>query len=381
MRVLIITRNFPPEHGGIQRLMLHAVREFAKEFEIAVIAPAGSAALIPQIPTTEVSARPLARFFCQTLARAVPVAWRFKPDVVFAGSGLTAPFAWVAAKLVHARMVVYVHGLDLIVDHPLYRWLWRPFIRRADLCLANSRNTLRLAVAAGVDASRTAIVHPGAEESLESSGTSAEFRARFALGEGPLLLSIGRLIARKGLLEFVENVLPTVVPCFPNARLVVLGDEEPDLLQGNSAGLGARIRARAAELGIADNVRFIGAQSDHILSAAYWAADAHVFPVREVAGDVEGFGIVAVEAAAHGLPTVAFDVGGVADAVRDGVSGYTVPAGDYALFATRLIDVLRHPDAEALRRQARDFAATFSWNSFGAQIREHVKNLARAAVR
>ena len=106
---------------------------------------------------------------------------------------------------------------------------------------------------------------------------------------------------------------------------------------------------------------------DASLSAAYRAANVHVFPVREISGDVEGFGMVAVEAAAHGLPTVAYAVGGVPDAVSDGVSGALVEPGDSAAFADAASRWL-HADNDA-RAACRVFAERFAWPRFDAEIR------------
>jgi phosphatidylinositol alpha-1,6-mannosyltransferase len=375
-RVLLITRNLPPLVGGMERLNRHMALELAREFDVAVIGPRGCAPnLSSAIATREVPARPLWRFFGAALLQAIAVARHFKPNVVLAGSGLTAPFAWLAARLAHAQFAVYVHGLDLIADHAIYRWFWRPCIRRADLCIANSRNTATLAAGIGVPQSRIVIVHPGVELPSGEPVTRNDFRIHFDLGDGALLLSVGRLIERKGLLEFVENALPLIAEKCPDVRLVVLGDENPQLLRGSSVGLGERIRQRAAELGVANNVHFIGAQDDQTLVAAYAAANVHVFPVRDVAGDVEGFGMVAVEAAAHGLPTVAFAVGGVPDAVADDRSGYLVEAADYSALAQRILDVLGRSDTSHLRRTAIEFAQGFSWVRFGEQIRAHLRQL------
>jgi phosphatidyl-myo-inositol dimannoside synthase len=368
-RILQITRNLPPLRGGMERLNLHMALELANEFDVAVVGPVGCRAAFPAgIEVVEVSVKPLWRFFSGALLRGLLIARQVRPHIVLAGSGLTAPFAWFAAKLVGAHMVVYVHGLDLIADHVIYRWLWRPFIRRARLCIANSRNTARLAAGMGIPESRIAIVHPGVDMPQPQTRPN-DFRARFDLGDRPLLLSVGRLIPRKGLLEFVENALPAIVARFPDVCLLVLGDEAPDLLNSRSEGLGDRIREQAADLGLDRNLRFIGPQDDATLTDAFRSADVHVFPVREIAGDVEGFGMVAVEAAAHGLQTVAFAAGGVPDAVVDGCSGTLIVPGDYVAFSAAVAGLLDKTDARHSTEGCVAVAREFSWENFGTRLR------------
>ncbi|MGH8123540.1 MAG: glycosyltransferase family 4 protein [Rudaea sp.] len=235
------------------------------------------------------------------------------------------------------------------------------------MCIANSSYRARLAVGIGVPQSRISIVHPGVDMPVPET-TSNDFRARFDLGDRPLLLSVGRLIARKGLLEFVENALPQIVAKFPDVCLVVLGDETPELLHGSSAGLGERIRQRAAALRIRHNLRFIGLQDDATLASTYRAADVHVFPVCEVAGDVEGFGMVAVEAAAQGLPTVAFAVGGLPDAVIEGRTASLVAPDDYGAFDGAVARILDNVEDVRASEECIATARRFGWGNFGARL-------------
>ena len=100
---------------------------------------------------------------------------------------------------------------------------------------------------------------------------------------------------------------------------------------------------------------------------AYMAADVMIFPVQEIPGDIEGFGMVAIEAAAHNLPTVAFAVGGVPDAVNDGISGSLITPGDNESFALETIKFL-DPHSR-LRTTSRQFAESFCWQAFGQRLR------------
>ncbi len=123
-RLLLITRNFPPLWGGMERLNWHIADELAREYAVTVVGPAGAAAHAPAgVSVIEAPLRPLWRFLLLATWRALRAARRSRPAVVLAGSGLTAPLAWLAARLSGARCGAYVHGLDLIVSHPVYRAL------------------------------------------------------------------------------------------------------------------------------------------------------------------------------------------------------------------------------------------------------------------
>jgi phosphatidylinositol alpha-1,6-mannosyltransferase len=135
------------------------------------------------------------------------------------------------------------------------------------------------------------------------------------------------------------------------------------------------IQAAASRAGVSQNVRFLGSLTDEDLEMAYRSASVHVFPVREIPGDPEGFGMVAVEAAANGLATVAFATGGVVDAVQEGVSGHLVAAGDYAAFAIAVERVIDDENA-GLSASCVEFARTFAWPNFGEKLCERMQELA-----
>ena len=366
-RLLLITRNFPPLRGGMERLNWHIADELAREYAVTVVGPAGAAAHAPAgVSVIEAPLRPLWRFLLLATWRALRAARRLRPAVVLAGSGLSAPIAWLAARLSGARCIAYVHGLDVIASHPVYRLGWRPFLRHMDRVIANSRHTAGLAQGTGVDPARVMVVHPGVALPTPDPQARARFRTRHGLGEAPLLLSVGRLTARKGLAEFVAHVLPAIVRQHADTLLVVVGGEPADALHGGSTGGAARVRAAALSAAMQGHVRFLGSATDAELSEAYLASDVLVFPVLDLPGDVEGFGMVAVEAAAHGLPTVAYAVGGVPDAVDDPRNGSLIRPGDATGFAAAAGKWLDRPRDSATVSAHAD---RFSWERFGEAMR------------
>ncbi|WP_417316238.1 glycosyltransferase family 4 protein, partial [Cycloclasticus pugetii] len=289
-------------------------------------------------------------------------------DVILAGSGLTAPIAWVLSKLCGARSAAYLHGFDITVNHGLYRRLWRPTFKKLDQVIVNSTPTQRLALKAGVSQTRISIVYPGVSLPAAPQPTEkiAGFKEQYGLTDKKILLSVGRLTTRKGLREFVEQTLPSIVKAEPDVVLVIIG-EAPK----NSLGAGIQtvdsINAQAEQSGVAGHIKFLGVITDkNLLATAYEAADVHVFPVRHIPDDPEGFGMVAIEAAAHGISTVAFSTGGVVDAVAQNLSGTLVPSADYSTFAKAVTHLLECPiPAETIRA----FAQKFGWSRFGEHLR------------
>jgi phosphatidylinositol alpha-1,6-mannosyltransferase len=363
----------------MERLNKHIADELASFFSLTVVGPEGcSQHLSPQIEVRQVAVRPLARFLMLSAIHACWRAIRGRPDIAFAGSGLTAPIAVIACWLSRGRSVAYLHGLDIIVDNRLYQMLWLPFLRRCDLCITNSRNTARLAQSAGIPAERISIIHPGVAKAVPGDGKA--FRQRHGIEHARILLSVGRLTPRKGLLEFVRRALPDIVAACPDVVLLVIGDDANDALSGAAEGGSLQVRRAVAELGLERNVLLLGALPDEDLNAAYTAADLCIFPVLDKPGDVEGFGMVAVEAASYGLPTLAFDTGGVPDAVAQGISGWLVPSNNYAEFALKAVEFLDNGWSDADRLACQAFAAKFEWSVFGEQLRSQLLLLLKSGV-
>jgi phosphatidylinositol alpha-1,6-mannosyltransferase len=369
-RILLITRNLPPLVGGMERLNWHMADELSKYAEVKVVGPTGAAAIKPKnVQVLESPLKPLVLFMLIALCKAFWTAVCFKPNVIIAGSGLTAPLVWLISKLTGAKSVVYLHGFDITAAHWVYQKIWVPFFKRIDFVIVNSTPTKTLALNADVLEKKLSIVHPGVTLPVTAQSSSAiqSFKKKYNLEHKKILLSVGRLTTRKGLKEFVENSLAYIVQQEPDVILVVVG-ESPK----NSLGAGLQTREEILEAArknqIENHILFLGVITDNEqLATIYEAADVHVFPVRHIPDDPEGFGMVAIEAAAHGLPTVAFATGGIVDAVKQNESGWLVEKNDYEALAKQMIMALEQPKST---EQCQYFAGQFDWSIFGKKIAE-----------
>lgn len=225
----------------------------------------------------------------------------------------------------------------------------------------------------GAPLDRVAIVPPGVDHAFFSPGDQRQARRAVRLpGERPTVLFVGRIQPLKGL-EVALRAL-ALLPAFgvADARLVVVGG--PSGPEG--AAEFARIRALTGTLGLADSVVFVPPQPHELLSTWFRAADCCVVPSRS-----ESFGLVALEAAACGIPVVASAVGGLTTLVADGETGYLVERGDVAGFARRLGDVLGDRlHAATLGSAAAERARRYTWPVAAAGLLEQYAQLTEGAL-
>ncbi len=353
----------------MERLLQELVQQLHGPFAVSLFGPAGCAAHAP--PGASCSARPhrpLPRFLLQTLWDAWRAGRQQPPDLILCGSGLLAPVGWLLGRLLRVPVMSYLHGLDVVADHPVYQRVWVPAIRQLDHVVTNSAHTRSLALAAGVSADRITVVHPGVRRpAAPNTAALAAFCQTWQL-QGPVLLSVGRLTRRKGLEPFVREVLPRLLEHHPGLTLLVVGGAAVNAAQATDQGVQGDVTAAAAAAGLAGCLRWLGDVDEDTLQLAYASADVLVFPVLALPGDVEGFGMVALEAAAAGCPTVAYAVGGVPEAVAAGQSGLLVAAGDAAGFAQAVQTVLAGALPRLQEDACRSHAERFSWLTRGAAL-------------
>ena len=376
-KLLLITRNFPPLVGGMEKLNLHICKSLASQFHVVIAGPEGSAQFHKLTDYTEFPVKPLWKYVAFSLCKSILLALRITPSVVFCGSGAAILAGYFSAKLTGASLVCYLHGLDVIVDSKIYQWFFLPLIKKSNLILVNSKHTCGLAIAAGVDPLRIKILSPSVElpDLSNKVVASQQFRLKYNIGTSPFMLIAGRITARKGITEFVKNVMPSIMSVHPELQLVIIGDEAVDAMK-QSSGIKNSIIAAVDTLNLHANVKLIGSVDDITFSAAFFSAEMLVFPALNIANDVEGFGMVAIEAAAHGLPTVGFAVGGIPDAISHNHSGWLVESGDYSQMSRVILDAYSSSQSGTVTSESCiQFSKQFSLECFKVKLNDSVKDL------
>ena len=205
---------------------------------------------------------------------------------------------------------------------------------------------------------RIEIVAPGVEHAFFAPGDKRGARFALGLGDGPLLLFVGRIQPLKGL-DVAVRALAELRR--PDAVLMVVGGASG--IEGSAEV--TRLMTIIDDLGVRDQVRFVEPQPHHILSTYYRAADVVVVPSRS-----ESFGLVALEAAACGIPVVASAVGGLLTLVDDGLTGYLISGRDPSHFASRIARIINDPAlAASMSVRAAERARRYTWSFAAARLR------------
>jgi D-inositol-3-phosphate glycosyltransferase len=243
-------------------------------------------------------------------------------------------------------------------------------IAASDVLIASTDEELeQLASMYAAPRDRLKVLHPGVDHRLFLPGDKAAARRELGLGDQAVLLYVGRIQPLKGIdlaIEAVEQLVPALDR--PLVFLVVGG------ASGRSGDAEVeRLRSMASTLGIAENVRFVGAQQHPKLPKFYRAADAVV-----VSSHSETFGFAALEAHACGTPVIGTAVGGLSHVVADGESGFLIDSRDASVLAARAKTLLSDPDLCArFSRAALRSAERFSWERATAEFLELYECLVR----
>jgi phosphatidylinositol alpha-1,6-mannosyltransferase len=345
--ILIVTQDFPPVTGGIQTYMFELARHFLKRgHKVTVVCPGRADTPSPLPPEATVI-----RIRIHTSWLFLPLLLRL-PGILRRGNYSHVLYAqWQAVlseSLVPSRSRRYrtlclVHGREALrsIFGPLHNVLCRFAFRRVDDGIPNSRAVRELTRRAGRPACPLHLVHPAVDPGLfrpvPGDGVAA-LRALYGITDGPVILGVARMVKRKNM-EGMLRAFPAVLREFPGARLVLVGDGPEREALGRLAG----------ELGCADRVLFPGVIRHEPFIRAHGAsiyslADVFAMPCLGSDRDVEGFGIVYLEAGACEIPVVGSRVGGIPDAVVEGETGLLVDPARPEELEAAFLNLLGRPD-------------------------------------
>lgn len=346
MKLLCISRKHPPSVGGMQAMNYEIIRRLAAASRATVIRWGGSQWFLPL-------------FIPWALVRSLALLpRRRRPDAVYLGDALLAPLGLVLKGALRRPVAVSAHGNDIAFRFPLYRTVVGFCLRRLDLVVCVSRYTRGLCIAIGVSPDRCAVVpngvDPGAHAaSLADTDAAGRWLAARGVEPGrPIVLTVARLVARKGVARFVSEILPLVARAHPRVLYLVVGEGKER----------RAIEAKISRAGMGPHVLLAGGHTAGLRRGFMGLASVFVMPNVPVKGDVEGFGLVALEAGCAGLPLVASDIEGIRDAIVQGENGVLVRWDDAGAFAAAVGALLSD---EAGRRSAGAAAREFNRSNFG----------------
>ncbi|WP_165477768.1 glycosyltransferase family 4 protein [Desulfobacter hydrogenophilus] len=288
----------------------------------------------------------------------------------------------IIGRLFGIHSVVFAHGEEINrqrIGTPLpirrrrtamlkRKFLWTAY-KWADLIIANSHFTKNLLLEGGINPGKIAVVHPGTDpDRFRPLPRNDDLISQLDLSKKKVILSVGRLTPRKGQ-DTVIRALPKILKCIPNAVYVI----------GGTGSYLSELKSLAVAMGVRSSVRFIGEVTDELLPHVYNIADVFIMANRIMHGsnDIEGFGIVFLEANACEVPVIGGKSGGVPDAINDDVTGLLIQGHSKEDVSDALIKLLTNPElAKALGKAGRErVCRELTWTHSTNKINNYINKL------
>lgn len=330
MNILLLSRIFPPETGGSGRWFYEIYRRL-NDIDVTVIAgehPQAAAfdgrCELP-VRRTMLNFSDWGTFNLQGYRRYREAAKACRElvntrsfDAIHAGSLL--PDGWLVRKLArkaNIAYVVYMHGEEtcFATQSRQLKWMGQKILKGAEQIIANSENTAGLIDEFWeIPSGKVRILNPGVNCSVfQPTQQDAGVREKLGWGDRPVILTVGRLQQRKGQATMMK-AMPQLLQQHPELLYCIVGDGDER----------SSLTEMIHQLGLTSHVQFRHECSDKELVQCYQQCDLFVLPNREINGDIEGFGMVLLEAQACGKPVIAGNSGGTAETMIPGSTGHLV---------------------------------------------------------
>ncbi|MFA6391508.1 MAG: glycosyltransferase family 4 protein [Patescibacteria group bacterium] len=341
MKILFITRKYPPKVGGMENYSYGLISNIDCHKHIIAL---------------KHSQYHLIWFLPYAFLKSLVMFWHV--DIIYLCDSLLAPLGYLLKVITRKPVFVTAHGLDVTYNRFCYQKMVTPFLKKMDRVYAVSQNTVEECVKRGVKRKKCIFIPNGVAQPEPGTKYQKKDLERFldlSLENKKVLLSLGRLIPRKGVEWFIEEVVEKLPS---NIIYVVVGEGENREV----------IEHSVHDQGLGNRVFIVGRVKDIEREMLFQTADVFVMPNIRVEGDVEGFGIVAIEAAIQGLPVVASNIEGINDAIIEGHNGFLVESGNAQAFEDKIRYILDQEDIKSLSEQVSDYTKqNYSW--------QHVSNL------
>lgn len=370
MKLLILSIEFPPGPGGLGTLAYQIAWYLARVGWQVVVSTPQDYAVLKDInsfnanqPFDIIKLRHLEPSTLEgvyRLAKALKIISRGRPDVVLA---IGKQAVWLGAMLsfiTGVSLVAVGGGSEFLTKKRMERAITRWAFERAQCVVAISKYTKSLIDAMGIDISSTVIIPPGADDNLYLPSLPTDhLRSRLELGSSKVILTVGRVSERKAQ-DVVIRALPIILQECSDAKYLIVGF--PERIE--------EFKQVAQSLGVDNHVVFLGQVPQEELPYFYNLADVFVLVSRRTVEQVEGFGIVAVEAALCGTPAVVSRNCGLEEAVVENETAFVVPTDDPKATAKAIIQLLKDDDLRTRMGQAA-FQYAFGNATWEKRMREY----------
>ena len=379
-KTLLLTENFPPKEGGSGRWFWELYsrlpndkvlivandtpegREFDKTHELDIVRI--------ELESTEwglASTKGLG-FYWETIRKVLKLIKEYGIEEVHCGRVIPEGVIARALKLLAgARYNCFVHGEDVETaatsrEHSL---LVKNVCKNASMLICNSENTANIVRKLGFDSgSKCEVLHPGVDTSrFEVAAPDTSFRQQMGWSGKRVLLTVGRLQRRKGQ-DFLIKSMPALLKEFPDLFYAVVGrgecyDELISLVDQHK---------------LHDNVCVYPDMDDEALIKCYQQCDIFILPNRTIGNDIEGFGMVLVEAQVCGKPVIAGDSGGTRETMNIGKTGHIIDCSSTENLLNGLSPILRNPEIVDGEVNIADYAKNrFNWDQHVAKAKRLFK--------
>jgi glycosyltransferase involved in cell wall biosynthesis len=353
MNLLFISRAHPPIIGGIENQNEALVRHLSTLVTCnKIINKHGKKALPLFIPWAII----LGLFKLKS------------SDQILLGDGVTAIIGWFIKLFSNKPVTCILHGLDITWRYPIYQKLWvHFFFKKIDHFIAVSRSTKEIAMAAGVPESKISIIPNGVEPSFVEPLSKTAFLQSVPINieNKFVLLSLGRLIDRKGVYWFIANVVTKL----PKNMVYLIAGNGPNK---------EKIQLLIDELNLQKNVALLGEVNEQFKNSLFMYSDLFIQPNIPIKGDIEGFGITQLEAGMYGLPSISSNLEGIKDAIKENENGWLIEPFDFNNYVNTILEkeALLKTSSKNIKEHTQKYCLTnFEWPKITKHYIDTLNNL------